>query len=362
MTQTMKAARYYGPQDLRIEQTEVPAPGPGQVRLKNAYVGICGSDLHMYYAPPAPEGVQPQPHPLTGATLPQILGHEFSGVVDAVGEGVTDYQVGERVTVFPLYSCGECAACRLGRPNACKKIAFHGLSSHGGGMAAYTTVLASMLHRLPDNVDLKMGALVEPMAVAWHAVRRSGVQPGQSALIIGGGPIGIGLYLSLRAQGVERVLLSEPSPSRRAIAEGLGAQTINPTNADLPAAVTDLTDGLGADVAFDAAGVGPAVLAGLMALTPGGKMVIVAIHGKGVDFNPSMLVMRETEVLGALAYLPQDFDEVLAAMSEGKFNPESWVDLIGMDEIVNSMQEMHAGRGMKYMVNLAKLNAEEANQ
>ena len=211
------------------------------MKLRNAYSGICGSDLHVFYSPEASGLDFSRPHPVTGSTPPQILGHEFAGTVVAVGDGVEGYDVGDRVAVWPVYYCGRCAACRNGRVNVCRNIGFHGLTSHGGGMAEFTTIAADMLHKLPEAVDLRLGALVEPMAVAWHAVSQSGVQPGQTALIAGAGPIGIGLWFALRARGVDRVLVSEPSSSRRETIQGLGAaDVLDPTGTDLASWVAEV--------------------------------------------------------------------------------------------------------------------------
>ncbi len=137
------------------------------------------------------------------------------------------------------------------------------------------------------------------------------------ALIAGAGPIGIGVWFALRARGVERVLVSEPSAERRAIIAALGATVVDPVNEDLAAAVASLTDGEGVDVAFDAAGVGAAISSSLASLVPGGRVVVVAIHERTMDFLPTQLVMAETEIAGALAYLPEDFDAVIEAMSRG---------------------------------------------
>jgi (R,R)-butanediol dehydrogenase/meso-butanediol dehydrogenase/diacetyl reductase len=143
-------------------------------------------------------------------------------------------------------------------------------------------------------------------------------------LIAGAGPIGIGIWFALRARGVDQVLVSEPSSSRRETMQQLGATNlVDPTQADLASRVAELTDGHSADVAFDAAGVGVATLSAITSLTPGGRLVIVALHEKGFDFNPTVLVMSETAVVGALAYLPEDFDAVIAAMAEGKYSAEA---------------------------------------
>ncbi|MWB98507.1 2,3-butanediol dehydrogenase [Agromyces seonyuensis] len=346
----MKAAVFHGAEDLRIEEAPEPTPGPGMVKLRNAYAGICGSDLHVYYAPEAAGLDLEHPHPLTGSTLPQILGHEFAGTVVELGDGVEGVSVGDRAAVLPVYSCGECPACRNGMTNACQKIGFHGLSSNGGGMAEFTTVPASMLHLLPEGVDLRLGALVEPMSVAWHAVTRSGVEAGGTALIAGAGPIGIGVWFALKARGIEDVLVSEPSAERRATIAALGARVVDPVAGDLAGAVADLTGGRGVDVAFDAAGAGPAITSGLAALVPGGRLVVVAIHERPMEFLATQLVMAETEIVGALAYLPADFDGVIDAMSRGVYDTTGWVDEVGLDGVVGAIEKLRGGAGAKILV------------
>jgi (R,R)-butanediol dehydrogenase/meso-butanediol dehydrogenase/diacetyl reductase len=250
-----------------------------------------------------------------------------------------------------VYYCGHCATCAAGRYNLCQNIGFHGLSSHGGGMAEFTTAAADKLHKLPDNVDLRMGALVEPMAVAWHAVTQGGIEPGQSALIAGAGPIGIGIWFALQARGVDDIVISEPSADRRAVIEQLGAAAlVDPTSDDLGASVRDITDGRGVDVAFDAAGAGAAVSTAPGALTPGGRLVVVALHERGFEFNPTRLVMAETSMVGALAYMPQDFDDVIAALAAGKYTAEGWVEDIAVDDVVEAFEALRQGVGMKMLV------------
>lgn len=347
----MRAAVFHSKEDLRIEDAPEPSPGPGQVKLRNAYSGICGSDLHVFFDPENAGLDFSKPHPVTGSTLPQILGHEFSGTVVEVGDGVTNVSGGERVAVWPIYNCGECAACLNGAPNACTKIGFHGLSSDGGGMAEFTVVDADKLHVLPENVDLRLGALVEPMAVAWHAVERSGIEAGGTALIAGAGPIGIGVYFALKAHGVDRIIVSEPSEGRRSAITGVGAENvIDPTSADLAETVREMTDGMGVDAAFDAAGVGPAITSGIANLTPRGSLVVVALHGTAMQFNPTQLVMAETRLIGSLAYTQDDFAAVIDAMGRGIYDTTGWVDVIGLDEVEATIHELHEGRGMKKLV------------
>src|ERR1700754_3961618 len=240
----MKAAVYYGPNKLEVADVPEPQPTAGTVKVKVGFNGICGTDLHEYYA--GPIFVPTEPHPLTGEQLPLTIGHEFSGVIADLGEGVTGWQEGDRVAVEPIYKCGQCASCRAGNYNICAQIGFHGLMSDGG-MAEYTVVPTNMLHKLPDNVSLQLGALVEPMSVAYHAATLGDAKAGDTAMVFGAGPIGIGLWFALRGKGVDDVFVVEPSATRRAAIEALGATTLDPAGVDVPSFIADHTDRRGAD-------------------------------------------------------------------------------------------------------------------
>ncbi|MFC7400960.1 2,3-butanediol dehydrogenase [Citricoccus sp. GCM10030269] len=346
----MKAAVFYGKQDLRCEEVEEPSPGPGEVKIRNAYSGICGSDLHIFNEPDSLGSDLSKPHPVTGATLPQILGHEFAGTIVEVGEGVEDYAVGDRVAVWPTYYCGKCAACAQGLYNACTVRGLHGMHSHGGGIAEYTTVPTYMLHRLPENVDLRMGALVQPMAVSWHGVKLANLKPGDTALVIGAGPVGIGLWFALRAFGVEKILVSEPNPSRRETMARLGADVVDPTSDDVNQAVSEMTDGLGVSAAFDAAGVSAAFNAALQAVKPGGLTVILALYTKPVELMPMSLVSKEMAVVGSSAYLPEDFDGVIAAMADGVFDFTGWVEEVEIEQTAEAIDRLAQGSGSKILI------------
>ncbi|MFE5474066.1 alcohol dehydrogenase catalytic domain-containing protein [Nocardia sp. NPDC056541] len=347
----MKAAVFYGKEDLRVEEVPESSPGPGQVKLRNAFAGICGSDLHFYFFPEAIPWDMNEPHPLTGAKLPQILGHEFAGTVVEVGEGVTDVQVGDRAAVFPLVaSCGECVACRKGLRFSCKMMGALGANAPGGGLSEFTTVNASSLHLLPENVDLRMGALVEPMAVGWHAVARSGVEAGGTALIAGAGPIGIGTWFAFKALGVEKVLISEPSADRRAIVAALGATVVDPVNEDLAAVISEFTDGAGVDVAVDAAGAGTAITSALMSLVAGGRVVVAALHEHPMQFHPTLLSMGEGEMVGAVGYEPEEFDAVIAGMADGLYDTTGWVEEIPLTGIVDALHKLRNGIGAKILI------------
>ena len=230
----MRALRFHAARDLRIEEVaEPPAPGVGDVVVRVVTSGICGTDLHEYVAGPIVTAVEP--HPLTGAQNPQILGHEFAGDVVAVGQGVTAVAEGDRVAIMPLAYCGHCAYCRRGLQHLCATMGCVGLSHAWGGMAEFATVAEYQVVRLPEGVTYRQGALIEPTAVAAYGVERAGVKPGDRVLITGAGPIGALAALCARSAGASTVYVSEPNPARRARAETLGVDSVlDPTSIDVP--------------------------------------------------------------------------------------------------------------------------------
>ncbi|MUL75568.1 2,3-butanediol dehydrogenase [Mycolicibacterium sp. CBMA 226] len=344
----MRAAVYYGPNKVSVEDVAIPTPGPGQVQLQVGFNGICGTDLHEYYA--GPIFVPTQPHPLTHQELPLTLGHEFSGTITAVGAGVTGWSEGDRVAVEPIYKCDHCGPCAAGNYNVCQLIGFHGLMSDGG-MAEYTVVPTNMLHRLPDNVSLELGALVEPMSVAYHAATLGDVGPGGTAMVFGAGPIGIGLWFALRGKGLQDVFVVEPSPTRRAAIEVLGAVTLDPTVTDVPGFIADHTRGAGADAVFDAAGVTPAVETALACVGSRKPMVSVAIYEKPLQTPLLNLVMNESRIQGSLCYTGADFEAVIALMAQGAYDTTGWVAQIPIGDVVSEgFEALHAGNKMKVLV------------
>jgi (R,R)-butanediol dehydrogenase / meso-butanediol dehydrogenase / diacetyl reductase len=347
----MKAAVYHGPNKVEIADVPEPEVRPGTVKLKVGFNGICGTDLHEYYA--GPIFVPTAPHPLTGQQLPLTIGHEFSGVITEVGPGVDGWTEGDRVAVEPIYKCGQCPSCRAGNYNVCAQIGFHGLMSDGG-MAEYTVVPTEMLHRLPDNVSLELGALVEPMSVAYHAVTLGEAKRGDTAMVFGAGPIGIGLWFALRGNGVDDIFVVEPSATRRASIEALGASTLDPVAVDAPAFIADHTAGRGADAVFDAAGVTPAVETALGCVGARRPMVSVAIYEKPLSTPLLNLVMNESRIQGSLCYTGADFEAVIRLMAQGAYDTTGWVTPIAIDDVIDEgFEALHAGKKMKVLVDPA---------
>lgn len=344
----MKAAVYYGPNKVEVADVPEPTPGPGTVKLEVGFNGICGTDLHEYYA--GPIFVPTAPHPLTGQQLPLTLGHEFSGVITDIGAGVTGWSEGDRVAVEPIYKCGHCPACSAGNYNICAQIGFHGLMSDGG-MAQYSVVPTSMLHKLPDNVSMQLGALVEPMSVAYHAATLGDTKPGDTAMVFGAGPIGIGLWFALRGKGIEDVFVVEPSATRRGAIEALGARTLDPAHTDVPEFIADHTKGRKADAVFDAAGVAPAVETALACIGARKPMVSVAIYEKPLTTPLLNLVMNESRIQGSLCYTAADFEAVIALMEKGSYDTTGWVTPIALDDVIDEgFEALHAGTKMKVLV------------
>ena len=331
----MKAARYYGQGDIRIDDIPEPTPGPGQVQIAVDWCGICGSDLHEFLEGPIFIPPKGSPHPITGAELPAVvMGHEFAGVVSGVGADVTGVSEGDRVAVEPYYVCGECSACTAGRYNICRKLGFIGLSGFEGGFSETTVVDQKWIHQLGD-LPTDVGALVEPLAVAYHAVRLSGLQPGGTAVVYGAGPIGLVTVASLKATGAGQVISVEPAAARKAKATVAGADVVlDPTETEVGDAVRDLTGGAGADVAFECAGIDAVLASAIGAVRPGGRVVNVAIWGHPATVQMNDLVLSEVDVIGSLAYCG-DHPDTIKLLQDGKVAADQFITgRISLDDIV----------------------------
>ncbi|KAF2497441.1 GroES-like protein [Lophium mytilinum] len=323
-SKTMKAVRFHGELDLRYEDLDIPKVGKGQVKLRPAWVGICGTDLHEYLD--GPNICPTTPHPITGEKVPLTLGHEFSGVIEEVGEGVDDYKPGDRVVVQPIIYDGTCGACLEGLINCCYSNGFIGLSGWGGGLAEHIVVPTSTLYRLPDNVPLDVGALVEPLSVGWHAVKVSPFKTGDSVLILGGGPIGLAVIQALKARGCEKIIVSEVSPRRKEFAKSFGAHyVLDPTKDDIVTRCKELCEKQGVHVVFDCAGVQAGLDQAIHAVRARGTIVNVAIWAKPAVINPNDLVFKERHYTAVATFVKGDFQDVIDAISAGKMNPKSMI-------------------------------------
>jgi (R,R)-butanediol dehydrogenase/meso-butanediol dehydrogenase/diacetyl reductase len=311
----------HGARDLRIEEVPSPRePGPREVLIRTHLCGICGTDLHEYAD--GPHLATLTPHPLTGASLPQILGHEFSAVVSAVGDGVTSVVPGDRVAIMPLFFCGECDACRRGQHQVCVKLGAVGLNWTWGGMGEYALVLEHQVAVLPEGVSDLQGALVEPAAVAINSVTKAGVGVGDTVLVTGGGPIGQLAGLAAVAAGAGAVILSEPNAARRTRAADLGfTAVLDPRATDVAATAHELF-GNGVDVAIECAGNEPALNACIAAVRRGGTVMQTGLHVRPVQLNPRDLTLRDVSLVGANCFPVTGWPRVIRLMASGRLPVE----------------------------------------
>jgi len=325
----MRALRYHGIKDLRLEH-DVPEPkcGEEQVKIKPAFCGICGTDLHEYSSPtfiPAKDA----PHPVTKESMPITIGHEFSGEVVEIGSKAhnpSNLKVGDKVAVQPTVACFSCGPCHEGAINCCDGAGFIGLSGGGGGMSDFVCVDPQFVFKLPADTGLDVGALVEPLAVAWHAVDQYPVTPDTQAIVMGAGPIGLGVIQCLKARGVKTVIVVEMAKERQNFAKRFGAtHLIDPTKEDVVKKAKEICDGQGPHVALDAAGVPASIKSAALAVRARGTIVNVAIWEKEVPFQPNSLVFGEKKYVGVLGYLQKDFAGVIKALGDGNLNPEKMI-------------------------------------
>ncbi len=330
----MKAALWYDKEDIRVEEVEEPKVTKGNVKIKVKWCGICGSDLHEYLGGPIfiPVG---QPHPLSGNVAPVVLGHEFSGDVVEVGEGVTNFKIGDRVTVEPIVACGECPACREGKYNLCSSLGFHGLCGSGGGLAEYTVFPEEYIHKIPDSMSYEQAALIEPMAVALHSIRISNFKTGDTAIVLGSGPIGLATIECLKTAGAKLVVVLQRKSIRQEYAKRAGADVVlDPNEVDIAKEVKKLTGGTGVDVAFETTGAKVGFDVGLDSLKYEGTMVVTSIWEEDVSFNPNALVFSEKKIVGTLAYR-HEFPATIAQMKDGRIKAEGYITKkIVLDDIV----------------------------
>ena len=327
----MKAAFYEGNETIRIGECTPVAPAEGEVQIRVSHCGICGTDMHLFHGA--------MDHRVT---KPAIIGHEMSGVIETVGLGVTAWAAGDRVTVRPLDSCGACPACQAGNSHICMKLKFIGID-RPGAMQKLWTVPAKTLHRLPESLSLKEGALIEPIAVACHDVRLGEVKAGEYAVILGGGPIGALIALVAQQKGA-RVLVSEMNPFRIKLLQGFGIEVVNPAEVDLVAHVETATGGAGADVVFEVTSskAGAEMMTKLPRVR--GRIVVVAIFSKPIEIDLFKFFWRELRLCGARVYEAQDFEEAIGLAASGALPLDKLITNVApLDQLEWGIRQLEKG-------------------
>lgn len=346
--QTIKAARFYTHHDIRIESVPAPQTEDNEVLVAVAWGGICGTDLHEYVCGPLAIPKKDRPHTLTAGHVPVTLGHEFCGHVRDPPAGMKDangneLQDGTPVMVDPRLNCAHCHSCRSGSSQVCGKWGFLGLSGGGGGggFSDIAAVRADMLYVLPKDVPLDHAVLIEPLAVARHALTVSGVSidswKNLSVLVIGGGPVGFATLCNLKAVGCTNVFVSEPTSQRQKQCSAWAKTVLNPKTQDVPEECRAATpDNAGVDVVFDCAGIPVGMRAGFAALRRKGIFVNVAGWETPFEIPFGEFMGKEITIKATLAYNEKDFGDTVRDFVGGKFEgAESMITArIGLEDLV----------------------------
>lgn len=300
---------------MSYEEIPDPSPGDNEVVVEVGLCGICGSDLHLYDSEMAPAGI--------------VMGHEYGGTIVALGKDVTGWEAGDRVVGAPQKPCLNCAFCRKGEFDFCYQhyrldmqragtTMGAGASLGAGGYAPLTKITAPRLMRVPDEIDDRQAASIEPAAVGFHAVKHAGMRLGDRVAILGAGPIGLYTLQCALAAGAKKITVAEPAAGRAAIARQLGADTVlNPRQVDdVPAAIAESLGGQ-PDVVFDAAGVPATLQQAVDIVRPGGSVMMVGVSFESAPIRPSSWVTKRVTVKAAFAYSRADYEDTIALMQRG---------------------------------------------
>jgi L-iditol 2-dehydrogenase len=328
---TMRVAVYREQGRVDIEDRPVPELGPGEVLLEVSHCGICGSDIHFV---------------LEGWGQPgSIEGHEYSGTVVAVGEEVTRWKVGDTVVGGPSPKCGRCEFCLAGRPQLCAERSAAGEGVHtDGAFAEYVRTREAAILRIPGGVSMRAAALAEPLAVALHGLTRGGVEAGQRLLVTGAGPIGTLSVAAARARGVTDVVVSEPHPRRRALAERLGAVAVEPETLVAPASPNSIVDAP-FDVALECSGHPAAMESALSQLRRAGTLVLVGAGIRRPKFDNNRILLNELTITGAFVYDADGFERALELLASPDFPTDALIesDDVPLDAIVGALHGLAGG-------------------
>lgn len=306
----MKAAVIDKVNSIHVQDREIPQIGEGEALIKVRYCGICGSDLHVLHGQ----------HPT--ATFPVVPGHEFVGeLVEAKGEGAEQLKPGDMVVAQPFFSCGNCEPCAKGHDNVCNHLQFMGAHCDGG-FAEYVKVATRKVYKIPKDMDLKLAALTEPVAVAVHDVRRSGLQVGENVLIIGGGPIGILIAMVARHTGANKVVISEINQFRCDFANKMGFETVNPLDADFAEQMQALSDGKGFHVTFEVSGSKAGITSAIEYTAIGGMIMVVGMTKEPYPVDLSAMFSKELQMQGVRIHAQYNFIGAVELLKNGELNQE----------------------------------------
>jgi (R,R)-butanediol dehydrogenase / meso-butanediol dehydrogenase / diacetyl reductase len=328
----MRAAVWYGRQDTRVvDVPDAPSPGPGEVKIKIGWAGVCGTDLHEYNAGPVFMPITP--HPLTGKSAPLTQGHEFAGIIAEVGPGVDNFKPGDRVTADSATWCGECWACLRHEYSLCHKGAFLGLG-RDGVFAEYVTMPAAPVFHIPDNLSLQKASFCEPTAVALHALRRGRMMAGEDVMIISAGNQGLLTYQILKHGAANQIFVVARKGMRGDMARSMGATVLDPTEIDVVEEVKRRTNGIGVDLVIEAAGVPETIKMALRSARTQGRIVQVGFTEGPITVELNDLTMSEREWIGLLNN-GGEFPQAIQLLADGRVDPTPMIsNRIPLEDVV----------------------------
>ncbi len=336
----MKAAVLEGPEKITVRELPKPKPGKAEVLINVRCCGICGSDLGIYKA---------------GFGDGLVMGHEFSGDIVEVGEGIKDWAIGDRVVADPNLMCGECYWCKRQQYNRCNSWGSTGITSDGG-FAEFVKVPEYQLHKLPEEVTYEEGALVEPLSVTLRAVWMSQLKPGAEVAVFGCGSLGMLVALWARAAGADRIYATEVAGPKIAVAERLAHVVINPEEEDPVNRITELTGGVGPDIVFECSGNASAEVQALDVVRKGGQVIMLGMPHEPTPLNVLTLCMKEITIKGILAYNSVfgegEFTTSINFLKAGRFDVNPVVtSKIPLDDIVEKgFSKISTGEEIKVLV------------
>jgi (R,R)-butanediol dehydrogenase/meso-butanediol dehydrogenase/diacetyl reductase len=331
----VKAVAFSGPGQMELREIAEPVPSEGEVVVDVAYCGVCGSDLHEYSSH--------APSMRAAGVFQSVMGHEFTGVVSALGPGAGALATGDPVVVHPGGPCGDCYFCRSGAANLCAEQVGTGYRKQGA-YAERVVVSAAQALRLPDASALEPAALTEPLGVAIHALNRGGLQAGETVFVAGGGPIGLLTLLAAKHRGASRIILSEPAAARREAALRLGAEHVVDPAQVASVRVRQLTDGLGCDLAVECVGIGPTMDDCLASTRRGGRIVVAGAYEQPYSVNLLNLLLQEHSIAGTFGYA-NEFEEARDLIVAGKIDVSPLISrVVSLDELPDVFEQLTSDR------------------
>jgi L-iditol 2-dehydrogenase len=341
----MRSLAFYGPKTLKVEELPIPKIAQDEMLVQVRFAGVCGTDNRIY------QGTKK-------IASPRIIGHEFVGEVVGLGREIQDFRLGDRVTVYPMIPCGECYVCKAGRKNICVHRITIGYEIDGG-FSQYVKIPAIAISagnviRVPDSVPDTIAAASEPIAAAYHGIRRSQLKEGDHVVIVGAGPIGLFHTQLAKLKKPKQIIVVEPMQEKRDLAVKMGAtMTVDPLNQDVAQSIFDHTNGEGADVVIIDVGIPKVIEQSLDYVKKGGTFLVFAgcPHGSTISIDPNVIHYKEINFTGSSASTPEIHEEVLQLIASGQLEVSELIsEVVPLNEWQRAFEMKNSYTGIKVLI------------